>query len=242
MISILGDSHARAYEKALEREGAALVATLSANFGTANARMLLPGYSFFEEFYTLRDGAVAFARHPTQDAEGFTLELDPEHLYGFSFGFHTAVILREEYWAHYAIVPGIPGKAYISAAVFREMVLNENKYILNFARDMKKRGMRFFFIAAPPVRQALLDRTAGISSAEEIFAIRNTYCRIMSEAFDEIGVPYLMPPDSVTKEQVLKPKYNAIRPHDVHHANPKYGALLWTVILEKFGNRDPAGA
>ena len=241
MISILGDSHTLAYIRALEREGT-LVDALTAKFGTPSARMLLPGYAFFEEFYTLGDGVVTFARHPKQDVEGYTLELDHKHIYGFSFGFHTAVMLREEYWAQYAIIPQIPGKAYISAAVFREMVLNENRYILKFARDMKTQGMRFFFIAAPPVRQALLDRSAGISSAEEIFAIRNTYCRIMSEAFDEIGVPYLMPPGSVKKGQLLKAKYNAIRPHDVHHANPKYGALLWNVILEKFGNRDLAGA
>lgn len=239
MIILLGDSHTSALGKYLRSPGGQAIRSMAEEkFGSASAMMFAAGVAFHAPFYRVDGQAVYLkARVPEKMVAALgndgAIRPDDGNIYGFSFGFHASVILRQEFWKDYTILPDIQGKAYVSNAVFRQMVLAENKYILQFARVAKDLGVRFFFICSPPIRQAMLDRQAEFASPEELIAIKLTYQDVMMAAFDEIGAPYLLPPPRTHEDSVLKFEYDSSNEGDVHHANKRYGKLVWRRILEK---------
>lgn len=238
MIVVLGDSHTKAIERCLPRLDEQLRSSLDRKFGGVSAQMILPGFGFHEDFHRVDGGTIHFtgiAREMAAKALGNDGSIRPDdgNVYGFSFGFHAAVMVRDEFWKDYTILPEISGKAYISEGVFRQTVLAENRHILDFARAVKDAGIRCFFICAPPIRQAMLDRQAEIAGPAELIAVRETYRRIMMAEFDAIGLPYILPPEEVAENFVLKSKFDNRGPDDVHHANQRYARLMWGEFLEK---------
>ncbi|MFM2282066.1 MAG: hypothetical protein RLZZ444_4297 [Pseudomonadota bacterium] len=235
MIKLIGDSNSKAYAMALKQdgtEGIDLAAALTQKFGVPEARMVLPGYAFFEKFYKFGENRVVFRNVSEPELGRYALTLDSDTIYGFSFGFHTAVMLRQNYWSNFTILPGPTEKTYISKGAFKKMVLDENKNTLLFVQELKNRGIKFFLVGAPPVRQGQIDRHAGACSAEEILLLRDQYLKIMAEAFDALGVTYILPPEEVMDGKLLKPEYESTGPNDVHHANRKYGVLMWRYIMD----------
>ena len=178
-------SHCGALGRALGEGEDTAVAALREQFGHIAVRTILPGYRFKQEFFSV-DGDIIELKFGAaeklaelMDTAGQIRRGDP-NTYGLSFGFHTAIMLRQEYWRSYTTVPAVAGKNYISGAAFREMALEENKYALAFARALKELEVSAFLIVAPPIRQAMIDRQVGLTSKEELLAVHQRYTEVMS--------------------------------------------------------------
>jgi len=160
--------------------------------------------------------------------------------YGFSMGFHSAMFLRQEFWADFTLLPDVEGKAFVSAAVYKAMVLHDNAHVLDFAQALVERSVDAFFLAGAPIREAMIQRQAACASRPEMLAIQARYLSTMAAAFRSAGVRFVPAPPTAMSGGVLLSMYDSLLEDDVHHGNPKFAALQWELIAEELLPRERA--
>ncbi len=239
MIIIVGDSHSNAIGRAMNQDPHCVPQELRDRYTRMVVRTVMPGFRFRQKFFEEREDGIAFlhgARELMAELIGGNGVIQKgEDVYGFSFGFHPSIMLRQEFWADYSLLPGESGKNYISQAAFREIVIEENQYALAFARELKQREIPSFFLIAPPLRRAMIVRQSAFASEAELKGIHEAYIATMRAEFTAIGASLIQPPDVTDPDGFLKPKFDNRGEDDVHHANPPYGKLVWKEIGKFLG-------
>ncbi len=234
MILIVGDSHCLAIGRAMVHDAACVPQALRKRHGRIAAKMVLPGFRFKERFFEEQDDGIALLHGASELMAELTgtdgIIRKSGDVYGFSFGLHTSIMIRQKFWADFTLLPGVTAKSYISQAAFRELVINENQHTLAFAREMKRREIPSFFLVAPPLRRAMIIRQAGIAAESELKEVYRAYVATMRAEFGAIGTVLLQPPDVIGSDDVLKPQYDNQSANDVHHANTAFGSLVWKEI------------
>ena len=235
MIIVTGDSHAGPLGRAIDREGNPATADLKRRFGGVAAAKLLAGHRFREPFFEVNDDAVWLCGEAGKTIAELAgtdgaLRARDGHCYGFSMGFHTAILLRQEYWRNFTLLSRVPDKAFVSAAVYRRMVLQDNAQVLMFARALIERDVDAFFLAGAPIRGAMIERQASFAEREELLAIHEQYIATMEQTFEAMGMPFVRAPEEASEDGVLKPELDSRIEGDVHHGNVGFGLLQWQAI------------
>jgi hypothetical protein len=116
---------------------------------------------------------------------------------------------------------------FISNAVFRLIVLHQNRFILRFVDEVRQLGVRFFVISAPPIRSAFIEKYKLHMSRHEHVEFQAAYREIMSAELVRRGIPVILPPHNIDRNGILLAQYELQHPDDDHHANLEYGSLFW---------------
>jgi hypothetical protein len=233
MLVVLGDSHGVALKTGLEQVDAETRQALTARFGSVRAGMLQNGLFFAREFFRVQKDSLQFLGENTAAALNRIAGLDncltPDEsmTFGFCFGMHPAILLRNPTWRSFTIDPHCENKQFVSDAAFRAICLFAQRHVLAFFRHAKNLGFRFFVVASPPLRKEFFDVHRQSGTPAEIMALATRFREIVAEALSVLEIPVLFPPPEVAEAGALKPSLASIRPGDQHHGTDRYGALVW---------------
>ncbi len=162
-----------------------------------------------------------FDRLPLEDAD------DPGTFYGFSAPLHSARIWRHPAWQNHAPaamkVPGTP----VSSGMITQIVLDDQRYVIDLLALMTRIGRRVFVIEAPyPFRHhpALRKTPAAI-----VRHLDRAYRAIVRRELARLEVAVVGVPQGCTEDGFMRPEY--AQPGDHHHGNERYGRTMMTEIL-----------
>ena len=240
MMVVVGDSHAGPLGRAVGREDNAGAIALKRKFGAVGAAKVIEGFRLRAPFYQVDGSTIRLngkAGETIAEMAGTDGGLRPGdgNVYGFSMGFHTAIMLRQESWGRFSLLPEVEGKDFVSSAAYREMVLHDNEHVLGFARALVANGISAFLLAGAPIRRAMIERQAKVARREELLAVQWRYVETMQSALAAIGVAFVPAPDHVCVDGVLDSAYDSAAEDDVHHGNVRFGLTQWRAIAEHFG-------
>jgi hypothetical protein len=234
MLVITGDSHANAIGRAMVRYPLCIPSALRERHDQIVVKTILPGYRFLEDFFLVEEQGVKLLHGAAEllaEATGTDGVIrQGETIYGFSFGLNPTPLLRKKFWAEYTLLPEASDKMFISQAAYREIVLNENKHVLHFARSIRELGVQALFLVAPPLRRAMTERQASIASEFELLEIHRAYQHTMRTALSDIGISCVQPGETTDASGLLQPAFDNRATNDVHHANPEYGKRVWSEL------------
>ena len=134
MMVVIGDSRAGPLGRSIGREGDDGAAALKSKFGVLAAAKVVAGYRLRSPFHTVEGSTVWLtgqARETIAEVAGADggLRAGDGNVYSFAMGFRTAIVLRQEFWGRFSLLPEVEKKDFVSAAAFREMVLHDNEHV-----------------------------------------------------------------------------------------------------------------
>ena len=235
-LLILGDSHGGALRWGLSRLDRTTRRKLRARFGPLRAGMLETGLYFLNRFHRIEDGGLYFRGNRAATAlleiggRALPIRASDDTVFGFCFGLHIAHLMRDLTWKNFTLDPTDTTKFFVSDSAYRDMCLSIQSNTLNFFRDAKAMGLRFFVLAAPPIREDFTTIYPDIGAPADVLAKVNRFREIMVEEFGSLNIPVVFPPSDVASGGFLRPWLAATRKDDAHHANYRYGILVWRHI------------
>jgi hypothetical protein len=228
-VVITGESHTAALfmgQKQLEKEGHRGAAA------NVVVRPLGGGHLLREPFFIDRgDHAeivtpqfrTRFERLPLDGVE------NRDTIYGLCAPLHTARIWRDLDWGRFAPLAHAQGETPISRSMLREVILEDQKYILAFIDIFVRSGARIFAIEAPrPFRhhQAIKHVREDV-----VLAVDAAYREIVRAELSARSVPVVsLPQKCIDGRGFTFEQYG--RAADPHHGNMKFGRLMMLEIEE----------
>lgn len=152
--------------------------------------------------------------------------------YGITGPLHATRVYRHPDWVSYALLADDCDAIPVSAALFRQVVLDDQLYILNMLRALQRLGLPVFVVEAPrPFRHHPAVTQIG---AQRVLAIDRLYRGIIRSELDAIGILVVdVPPETLDDDGFTRDEFRSLLEGDVHHANGAFGALLLARVLEK---------
>lgn len=196
-------------------------------------RPILNGNVEAEPFSHVSNGQVRLLHKEVQERldQGFGLShIDADAFWWFVIGNINARFLRDPIWEKVS-VDGGPGRE-VSDGFLRAAVEDFLRHILTFFDQMRRCGVSFGVVFAPPPLEARwTDTKLGASGA---LSLSVRAWEIYGDLLGARGIPFIRPPQEVhTSEGFLNPEFKSMRPHDLIHGNEKYGQLMLDLIQER---------
>jgi len=163
----------------------------------------------------------AFERLPPEgagyDAIGLSMPLWPMRL------------LHQMNWGKWSLSEEIEGRRPVSHAVFREMVMADQKYVLLLAELLQRCGLEVFAVSAPTLfRDHNSLKRLPPAHGLKIF---QTYRAIICAELDARKVDIIdIPPQCLDDEGFMKQDYRHEDPKDEHHGNAAFGRLMMQAV------------
>jgi hypothetical protein len=226
-VVITGESHTAALfmgQKQLEKEG---------HKGAAANIVVRPlggGHLLREPFFIDRgDHAeivtpqfrARFERLPLDGAE------NQDTIYGLCAPLHTARVWRDLDWSRFAPLGHAKAETPISKSMLRDVILEDQKYILAFIDIFVRTGVHIFAIEAPrPFRhhQALKHVREDVA-----LAVDAAYREILRAELSARSVPVVSVPQKCLDVRGFTLEQYG-RAADPHHGNMKFGRLMMLEI------------
>lgn len=159
--------------------------------------------------------------------------------YGICLGFHSPPVFRQPMWQVSALSEyvGNARERPISSAVLEAMVEHNNRYMYGFFDALRRAGVDFFVISAPPPRR---DHPCLAKTPEStVIAVDAAFRTSVARHLESKGVQYVMPPSEAYDADGFLPDELAMKaPRDVHHGNADYGSLMLRKVLEFVSSRE----
>lgn len=196
-------------------------------------RPILNGNVEAEPFSHVSNGEVRLLHKEVQERldQGFGLShIDADAFWWFVVGNINARFLRDPIWEKVS-VDGGQGRE-ISDGFFRAAVEDFLQHILTFFDQLKRCGVLFGVVyAPPPLEERWTDTKLGASRA---LSLSVRAWKIYSDLLDRRGIPFIRPPQEVhTTEGFLNPIFKSNRADDLMHGNKRYGQLMLDLIQER---------
>jgi len=119
----------------------------------------------------------------------------------------------------------MPGRAPISWAVFRQLVLADQVYVLGFASVLRRLGYSVLSISGPGLFRD--NQVLNYVEPDAILTIFQGYRTIMKEELTKRSLPFIdIPEECLDPEGYMLPQFRHPDPADAHHANADFGALM----------------
>ncbi len=234
MLWLFGDSHALAFREALGLVEKNAHDELAEAFGEVRAGMIATAGALLRPFHTKDGSRIVFIEPEaaqrfaaiTGSADGITADHRGPLL--LCVGFHFLKVMKMPMWARFSL-SSASEKQFITGAVFTEFLKYHNAAILEFAKDLVSLGLNVIFVESPPLKERVKTLPLMRMSGQEVQEFDKRYRRTMRGLIHSIGARVHACPESVHMDGFLKPEFETIG--DNHHANAKYGILLWNEIL-----------
>lgn len=128
-------------------------------------------------------------------------------------------------WGKHALAERINQRRPISNAVFRELVLADQKYVLALADLLQRLGLKVFAVSPPGLFRD--HNTLKFIPPAHGLTMFETYRTIMRDALHKHGVDIVdIPAPCLDDEGFMRPEYRHELPQDEHHANAEFGSLM----------------
>lgn len=236
-LIVFGDSHANALALAYAKLDEATRGRLERHYGVARIGCVMPAYRTMGTFFSVSDDGIQLsgthlrARFSTLTEGEEVIRRNDPRTFGISLGLHCTRLARDAAWQSFGILRGA-GRQFVSDAVLRAIVLDENQHVLALADALAAADVTCFFIGSPFVKRGFIERFATNMSSEGFVLFQKRYNAIMVEAIQDRGIPVFLPPQQAAEDGILKPEFDVDDPSDQHHANAAYGRLVWAQIAE----------
>lgn len=236
-LIVFGDSHANALASGYALLDEAWRIRLEQHYGPAHIGGLMPAWCTLGRFFRLSEDGIHLTGEKVggrfaalTEGDDVIRRNDPR-TFGISLGLHCTRLARDPAWQSFGILRGA-GRQFVSEAVFRAIVLDENQHVLALADALGAAGVACFFLGAPFIKRGFVERFAANMPLEGFVLLQRRYNAIMAEAIRGRGIPVFLPPGQASEDGILKPEFDVDDPSDQHHANAAYGRLVWAQIAE----------
>lgn len=249
MLLVAGDFHAQVIRAGIALLDPATRQILESHFGPIKVRAIMTGPRAYGPFFQACAEGLSMS---DTIAEGFaaltegagTIVPNDCRMFGFSFGlqlfgFHRDLLGSSHRWIRHSLIKS-DDRQFVSQAVIREIILHHGQYVLQFARMLKQMGVAAFFIGPPPVRRKHIELYAPSMRDDEILLLQASVWSVMGDALKKIGIPVVLAPPEAISGGMLRPEFESDRPDNSHHANSKYGSLVWQQIAASAASGDLA--
>jgi hypothetical protein len=202
-------------------------------FGTKGSELLVP---FFDEY----PGRIEL-RMSLAAPEDCIIPLDSaesrETVFGIHGFFNSVRLWRNAQWRDYAPLKVATDQMPVSDALVRQIVLDEQHYMLALLDIMLKWKLKVFAIEAPGIFD---HHPAFLRQRDVARAVDGIYRDTMRRELENRKVALVpIPPSTVDGDGMMKPQFRQTRERDFHHANAAYGALaarqIARFVRRKFG-------
>jgi hypothetical protein len=236
-LYIYGDSHVAGLNVGL-RNNLDKFPDFSVDF----VRMLGPATDFSEPFFRIEGDMIHLTNEVLIERgaglvspEGVLLHKEnAQHV--VSLGLHTQSILTGVSWVTHTLWTTVNAgteKQILSEAGLREIILYQNRYVLDFIRALVKCNYPLTVIEAPPPTTRFSLFELGYNK-EQVLLFDDTVRGIMRDQILEIGADVLGPPEGVTKDGFLMDVYLRDDETDRHHGNADYSVKMLQKIQQYF--------
>lgn len=237
MLLVLGDSHGWALGRSLRGLEPAVLEPLKARHRHIRAGPMQQARFFVRPFHhrdgdrlVLTDKAAEGFRRISRLGRDWIGPEDGRHRFGLCFGLNPQRFIASSTWAEHAVIP-VPGKGFVSHAVFDALRRHHQRYILDFWRDLGEIGAKAFIIDAPPPPLRMLAGQPH-ASRREIEAVIAAFNAGMLADAARLGIPVLPhPPEARDNDGTFRPELT-LDGDDNNHGNATYGAMVWKTIAE----------
>jgi len=155
-----------------------------------------------------------------------------------SAGFHTLIFLASARWddhRHWRITSN-PELQPVSDGAFAEMVVDLNRYLLQFLRDTKELGYRFAVLSSPPPTKRFIKALERKKwTQDDILFMDKSVREVMISHLGKLEIPFISPPDGVIEDGFLKSEFLKPNIDDTHHGNVQYSKKFLQKIAENCG-------
>lgn len=222
-VLVVGDSHTGALHKGLM----ALIATGRSDLkARISVRPLGGGHllptPFFED---AGDHAVIVEPLYAKNFHRLPPDDDFKGVIGLCMPLWPMRVQNKIAWSDFSLTADQPQRHPISAAVFRQIVLADQAYVLKLIELLKRQGIRLIAVSAPGLfRDHSTVRTMPDLAALQMF---QTYRTIMLDQLAMREVPVVdIPGQCLDDDGYMVSAYRSEDPGDDHHANATFGALM----------------
>jgi len=242
MLVVVGDSHTVALHDGLSSLDHETVERLNGLFGSVKAQVVMAGYSAFQPFFFRNAEGISFIE-PIGSRLAELLEDDgviapnDQRVFGFCLGFHIfgkheSLFGSAWKWRNHSVVSR-RDRSFVSKAVTEKLILQQGRYILEFAEALNEMGVRAFFIGPPAVRRQHVELNHPMLTVDEMLSLQESFWSVMGAALGRVGVPYILAPSEATHAGMLLPEFELDRSWDTFHANAAFGEVVWRHIADR---------
>ncbi|MGV8989626.1 MAG: hypothetical protein ACOH2H_25790 [Cypionkella sp.] len=137
-------------------------------------------------------------------------------------------------WKKLSLARQMPGRSAVSRAVFRQMVLADQLYVLQFAQALQRLGFPVLSISAPGLFRD--HRVLNFMEPDAVLEIFQSGRTIMKEELTKRSLPFIdIPDECLDPEGYMLPKFRHTDLEDEHHANAEFGALMIRQVEDWLG-------
>lgn len=124
-----------------------------------------------------------------------------------------------------------PGCQLISAAVFRQLVLADQRYVLTLIEVLQRLGYPVVVLSGPGMFRD--HSSLKWHDPERVLGLFNAYRQIMLDELVKRNVAILdIPAEAMGEDGFILPHFRHTDPEDKHHANKLYGMLVLEQLLD----------
>ena len=220
-ILIVGDSHTGALNRALET-----LQETGKPRPNVRVRPLGGGHLFPTEFF--KDAGTHAEIIDPLFSRSFP-RLPPENMTLGAIGLAAPLwpvrVVRELVWKGQGLAGHHGPHQPVSRAVFRQLVLRDQHYVLKLADLLQRNGLPVLAIASPSLFREF--PLLKFHDPRDVMAMFEAYREIMFEELAARGIDAIdIPEGTRDSEGFMRPEFHHIEPEDVHHANADYGLLV----------------
>jgi hypothetical protein len=235
-LIVTGDSHAIALReglRGLEKDTSFEV----------EARRLGTGRHMLQPFFRNTGSEIRFIVDDyTKSHDLFAvgnIKKNPDLVYGFSMGFHSAKLFSSNIWRSFAPwnLADSVNLAPVSIAAINAMIEAIWGEVLSFYENCIALGVEFFGIACPPPRRDHPCIEKG-NDARVVAAVAQIAHDYMEKWLADRGRRCVRVPETtIDQGGFLREQFIRIAPNDTHHGNADYGELMMRDVIGEFANQ-----
>lgn len=150
-----------------------------------------------------------------------------------STALYSRPIWNKSDWAVYGVAGVSNDRIMISNHMLRRVIHDDNKFIIEFLRQLRAFGMQVCVVEGPrPFRHNVEVQRAGIDLVEYI---DSQYRSLTLETLSREEIPAILVPDFVFDENgFMLPKYRHKNASDKTHGNVDFGAVMMRQVIQHF--------
>lgn len=229
-LLIVGDSHTSALE--MGRAAAVGTSALPADIEWS-IRPFGPGRHLHTQFWEPRgDHALITNEEYAQRVRRLPPKGSQFDAIGLSMPMWHGRVMREFLDAGMTL-PGLGGEGQVvSEALFRHIVLSDQKPSLDLAVFLRGLGYPVFAIEPPTVFR--VNHYLSFFAPERVLGVVAAHRAVAGAALRRNGIPLVeRPRNCADKDGFMWPEYKAKDPSDRHHGNAKFGIVMLSAIAAR---------
>ena len=140
-------------------------------------------------------------------------------------------VIHKIVWGHSSLAESLNGRTPISHAVFRQMVLSDQAYVLRLAELLKRLNIPVAAVSGPGL---FADHaTLRHLNPVHVLGIFNEYREIMLSELRSREISVIdVPSECLGDDGFMRAEFRHEDPEDEHHANADFGAKIIQKIVE----------